>query len=251
MHISLAAEPLFFIGSFPVTNSFLVSIIVSFLLIIFAFIFRQTYKKIPSRGQSAIEAVVEYLLDLTESIAGRGGRRFLPLVLTIFIYILLCNWLGLLPGFGSVGFYEFKEGEKIFVPILRGATADLNTTLALAFVSFFSIQYYGFAAQKLGYFKKFFNFSSPVMLFSGILELISELAKIISFSFRLFGNIFAGEVLLAVIASLIPVLVPFPFYGMEIFVGIIQALVFAMLTLIFINVATVAHGEEVEHGISR
>jgi F-type H+-transporting ATPase subunit a len=172
------------------------------------------------------------------------------LVLTFFIYILFCNWIGLLPGFGSIGFNEVQNGTKVFVPLLRGATADLNTTLALALIAFFSIQYYGFAGQKLGYLKKFFNFSSPVMFFSGILELISELAKIISFSFRLFGNVFAGEVLLSVMTFLIPVIIPLPFVGLEIFVGLIQALVFSLLTLVFINIAMSAHGEEVEHGIN-
>ena len=130
-----------------------------------------------------------------------------------------------------------------FVPILRPGTADLNTTLALAIISVAVTQVFGVSALGLGYFKKFINFSDPIMFFVGILELISEFAKIVSFAFRLFGNIFAGEVLLVVIASLVPVIVPMPFYGLELFVGFIQALVFSLLSLVFYNMATQSHDD--------
>ncbi len=129
------------------------------------------------------------------------------------------------------------------VPIFRPGSADLNTTIALALFSVFMTQVFGVQALGLGYFKKYVNFSSPIMFFVGILELVSEFAKIISFAFRLFGNIFAGEVLLVVISSLIPLVVPMPFYGLELFVGFIQALVFAMLSLVFFNMATQSHDE--------
>lgn len=247
LNISLAAETIFHIGNFPVTNSLIVSLIVSVALILFAFIFSRTYKEIPQRGQSVLEMIIEFLAELAESIGGFKAREYLPIVLTIFIYVLLCNWVGLLPGFGSIGFNEVKDGHEVFVPLLRGGSADLNMTLALGLVSFFAIQFYGFSQHKLGYLKKFFNFSSPIAFITGLLEIVSEIAKIISFAFRLFGNIFAGEVLLAVIVYLIPVVIPLPFIGLEVFVGFIQAFVFAMLTLVFINVA-VSHGEEVEHG---
>ena len=128
-------------------------------------------------------------------------------------------------------------------PIFRPGSADLNTTLALAIVSVIVTQIFGLMALKFSYLKKFFNFSSPIDFFVGILEIISEFAKIISFAFRLFGNIFAGEVLLVVIAFLIPVVLPMPFYGLELFVGFIQALVFAMLSLVFFNMATQSHEE--------
>ncbi len=133
--------------------------------------------------------------------------------------------------------------EKVFVPFLRAATADLNLTLALGLISVVMIQVFGVQYVHLGYFKKFFNFSNPLYFAIGLLELILECAKVISFGFRLFGNIFAGEVLLAVISFLIPVVAPMPFYGLEIFVGLIQALVFAMLSLVFYNMATVGHDE--------
>lgn len=245
MQISLSAEPLFYIGSFPITNSLFTTSIVSCLLIEMALIFSITYKKIPNRWQTIIESLIEAIDELAESIGGSKSRKFLPLVLTIFFFILLSNWVGLLPGFGSIGFRQIKDGHEIFTPLLRGATADLNTTLALALISFFMIQYYGFASLRLNYIKKFFNFQSPITFFTGILELISEFSKILSFSFRLFGNIFAGEVLLAVLSSLIPVIIPVPFYALEMFVGLIQALVFSLLTLVFINIATQVQGEEV------
>ena len=117
-------------------------------------------------------------------------------------------------------------------------------TLAMALVSVIITQIVGFKTLGVGYLKKFFNFSNPINFFVGILELISEFAKIISFSFRLFGNVFAGEVLLAVILMLVPYFVPLPFYGLEMFVAVIQAFVFAMLTLVFIKLAMTSHGDE-------
>jgi F-type H+-transporting ATPase subunit a len=249
MHISLAPEIVFYLGSFPVTNSLLASLIVSVLMMVSAVFFSVVIRKIPSRAQNALELIVTWMGDLAVSVGGAEAKRFLPLVVTLFLYILFSNWIGLVPGFGSIGINKIEHGEKVFVPILRGATADLNTTLALALISVGAIQFYGISRNKLVYFKRFFNFDSPIYFFTGILELISEFAKIISFSFRLFGNVFAGEVLLAVISSLVPVVASLPFFGLEIFVGLIQALVFAMLTLVFIQMGTVIHGKEVEHGV--
>ncbi len=244
MHISLVAEKIFHIGDFAVTNSLLASIITSLLLILVALLINRTLRNIPNKMQSIIEMIFDFLDSLAQSIGGKNTRMFLPLIITLFVYILLSNWLGLLPGFGSVGIYEIEEGHKVFVPLLRGATADLNTTLALALISVFAVQFYGISTNKLKYLSRFFNFQNPIMFFTGILELISEFSKIISFSFRLFGNVFAGEVLISVITALIPVIVPLPFFGLEIFVGLIQALVFSMLTLVFINIGMQVHGSE-------
>jgi len=248
MHISLAAEPIFHFLGFPITNSLLASWIVLLTLIILAIYISSKIKIIPNTFQNFLEAVIEPLYNLVKMVAGEKASQFFPLVATFFIFIILCNWFGLIPGVGSIGFWEEKEGGRILVPFLRGATADLNLTLALALISVGAIQYFGIKNLKLSYLKRFFNLSNPIDFFVGILELISDFAKIISFSFRLFGNIFAGEVLLIVIAFLIPVFVSFPFYGLELFVGFIQALVFAMLTLVFMNIATLSHGEEVKHG---
>lgn len=247
MHISLAAETLFFVGSFPVTNSLLVSFITSVLIILMAILVKFGLTKYPNKFQSILEISVEFFEDTAISIGGQKAIKFLPLVFSFFIFILISNWVGLLPGFGSIGYKEIKEGHEIFVPIFRGATADLNTTLALATFSVISIQIFGFYELKFSYFKKFINIKSPIDFFTGILEIISEFSKIISFSFRLFGNVFAGEVLLSVITFLVPFIAPLPFFGLEIFVGLIQAVVFSMLTLVFINIAVVSHGEGVQH----
>jgi F-type H+-transporting ATPase subunit a len=154
------------------------------------------------------------------------------------------NWLGLLPGVGTIGLHETHHGKEVFIPLLRAGNADLNTTLALAVIAVVAIQIFGILA--IGFWKyagKFINFKGPIDFFVGILELISELSRLVSFSFRLFGNVFAGEVLLIVIASLLPFIGPLPFYALEIFVGFIQALVFVMLALVFIKMAITDHAE--------
>ena len=148
----------------------------------------------------------------------------------------------MLPGVGTVGFYRTLEhaAEPEFIPLFRGAVSDLNTTIALGIVSVLAMQYYGFKNLGAHYGKRFINFKDPISLFVGLLELVSDISKIISFAFRLFGNIFAGEVLLAVMAFLMPFIVPLPFLFMELFVGVIQGLVFSMLSTAFFTVA-VAH----------
>ena len=221
--------------------------------------------------------IVEGLYGFSESVAGRWVSKFFPIVMTIFLVIVVANWIGLLPGVRTIGMLEHPHGEGahgyvangiiltaeaahgeegyILVPFLRAPSTDLNFTLALALVAVFLAQYFGFKAQKLGYFKKFFDFSGfkqgafmgVIQLFVGLLEIISEFARIISFSFRLFGNVFAGEVLLLVLAFLIPYVVSLPFYGLEMFVGFIQGFVFFMLALVFFTLATHAHGEEEHH----
>src|SRR5262249_7027906 len=165
---------------------------------------------------------------------------------TIFFFVITANWMGLVPGFGSIGYWENVPGEEQqeFVPLLRAATTDLNTTLAIALTSVIATQVFGLRTLGGGYVSKFINFRGPIDFYVGILELIAEFAKIISFTFRLFGNIFAGEVLLAVIVFLVPWIAALPFYGLELFVGFIQAFVFAVLTLVFMTLATTAH----EHG---
>jgi F-type H+-transporting ATPase subunit a len=242
MEISLKAEPLFHIGSLEITNSLFLAFIASFILIIFAVIFRKKINLIPGKLQGAIEVIIEFLLGMMASVLGskEKAEKFLPLIATIFIFVMISNWLGLLPGVGS---FMLKEEHSAF-PLLRAPAADLNFTLALAILSVFCANFFGIIA--LGFFshiKKFLNFSNPINFFVGILETISEIAKIISFSFRLFGNIFAGEVLLTVMFFLMPYIVPIPFIGMELFVGLIQAFIFAMLTLVFLSAHTTAHQE--------
>lgn len=286
LHISLAAEPIFYIGDFVITNSMFTSLIVSTILVVFAFTANKSLKQTnkPSGIQNFAEWVVESLYNLTYSVTNdmRKAALFLPLVSTFFLFILLNNWLGLLPGVGTIvtkgaeptaveqtedhstvsetlHTQEVSEASSEHeaastephteeehhspVPFLRPGTADLNTTIALGLVAMIAVQLFGYHHLKLAYFKKFFNFSSPIMFYVGLLELISELSKIISFAFRLFGNIFAGEVLLVVIGSLVGLIGPVPFYGLEVFVGFIQALVFSMLSLVLMNMATQSHDE--------
>ncbi len=244
VQISINPEPLFHIGNFTVTNSLFTAFILTLLLIGFAlFAYRKGFKLIPDKLQSFLELFIEMFLSMIESIAGSSkARTFFPWITTFFIYILLGNWIGLLPGVGTIGIIENLPGHgEVFVPIIRGVNADLTTTLALGLTSVMLTQYYGLKTLGTNYLTKFFNFKSGVGFFVGILELISEFAKVISFAFRLFGNIFAGEVLLMVISALIPVFASIPFLGLEVFVGFIQAFVFATLSLVFFNMATQAH----------
>ena len=242
MEISINAETVFEIGGFPVTNSLLATSLFVIILAILAYLGTRQMKVRPQGLQNILEMVVESINNLTHSIIEnkKVAKIMFPLVATFFIFIIVNNWAGLIPGFGSIGIYEMKEGHEVFVPFLRSANSDLNTTIMLSLVSVIVIQIVGIGVIGLkSYTKKFFNFSSPILFFVGILELISEFIKIISFSFRLFGNVFAGEVLLIVITMLVPYILPIPFYGLELFVGFIQALVFTMLTLVFIKMATI------------
>jgi len=245
MHISISAERIFNIGPLTITNSSLTGILVSLFLIIFSVsvVDEDKLKKIPQGILGFLEMIIEGLYSLVQSISGNKAKIFFPLIATFFIYIALANWAGLLPGMGTIGFKEIVDHQQKFVPLFRGATADINTTLALAIFSVVSIQVFGLKGLGFKYPQKFFNLKGPIDFFVGILELLSEFSKIISFAFRLFGNIFAGEVLLTVMAFLLPILAPIPFIGLEIFVGFIQALVFSMLTLVFLNIATAGHGE--------
>lgn len=254
-HIQMAAERLFpisFFGiTFYVTNTLIASWLSMIVLIVLSLQATRDMELIPSGLQNAFEAIIEAMYNFAESVASDRTAKFFPLVATIFLFVLVSNLLGLLPGFGSTGLKEIAEhggeAEETFIPFFRSAATDLNVPLALALISVITTQIYGM--QALGvreYLSKFFNLQGLNSIV-GILELISEFAKLISFSFRLFGNIFAGEVLLAVMASLIPYLAPVPFFGLEIFVGFMQAFVFAMLTLVFMTMATTPHGPEAEH----
>jgi len=249
LHISISAEPVFHLLGIPITNSLATSYVLTALLLglIYLGTRKLKLKGTFTRVQMFFEFLVEGLYGIVESIAGTTkARLFFPLVMTFFIFIVPSNWSGLLPGAGSIGFNGLFHGKEVFIPILRGPTADINTTLALALIAMGMVQVYGFKFQGIKYLKKFFNFSNPINGFVGILELVSEFSKVISFTFRLFGNIFAGEVLISVMTFLVPVIAPMPFYALEIFVGVIQGLVFLMLATVFMNMATLGHGAD-EH----
>ena len=246
MEISLAAEEIANIGGFAITNTLVLAWIAMGILIFFGMAATYKLTPVPGRIQNFFELIVEQSYNFVKGIIGsdKDTERVYPFIITFFIFILLSNWLGLIPGVGTVGIAGEHNGQHVFIPFLRAPASDLNTTLAFAIISVSITNIFGIAA--IGFSKhigKFISFKSPLAFFMGILETIAEVAKILSFSFRLFGNIFAGEVLLIVVASLIPYIAPLPFLGLEVFVGFIQALVFSMLTLIFIKVAIT----QVEH----
>jgi F-type H+-transporting ATPase subunit a len=244
--ISLRAETLFYIGSFPITNALLLSTLVFLLLLVIGLILRRRMSMVPGMIQNIAEMIVESALGIMDSVLGDRHRseKYFPLVFTVFLFILFSNWLGLLPGVGS--FIVNQPGGA--VPLLRSPASDLNFTLALALIAMTFVNVASSRAIGLKHrLSAFFNFRGPIDFFVGILELVSEFAKIISLSFRLFGNVFAGEVLLAVIAFLVPYVIPLPFMFLEIFVGAIQAFIFAMLTTVFVAMALAGHGGEEEH----
>lgn len=290
LHISLSAEPVYYIGNFAITNSMLTGAIVSAALILFAIVVNVTLdtKTTKPKGlQNFAELVVESFYNFCNMITqdSKKSKLFLPFIATFFLFIMFNNWTGLIPGVGTImvpipespehanvivpevsaqeaevittqhgeevvtqvaeehSAEESEEGHAKTTALFRAQTADLNTTIALGLITIFLTQVFGFKYLKLGYLKKYFNFSSPIMFFVGILELVSEFAKIISFAFRLFGNVFAGEVLIAVLLYLTKVIIPIPFYGLELFVGMMQALVFSMLSLVFYTMATQSHDE--------
>jgi len=234
--ISLKAQQLFTIGGFSVTNGLVLTLVVSLVLIVFAFILNKKISVMPGKLQSGLEMGVEWFLDLMASTLGstQKAEMYFPLVATIFIFIMVSNLLGIFPGVGSI-----HVGE---VPLFRSPAADLNFTLAFAVISVIMTNLLGMASVGVfAHLGKFFNFKNPIYFFIGLLEIVSEFAKIISLSFRLFGNVFAGEVLLTIIFFLAPYFIPLPFLFLEIFVGLIQAFLFAMLTLISISIHTAIH----------
>lgn len=244
--ISLRAEDVFSIGSFHVTNALFLSFIVLILLVVIAIVLNRKLKMVPGMMQNIAEYMIEGGLGIMDSIVGdrKTSEKYFPLVFTIFIFILFSNWLGLLPGVGSIMVGHGAEA----VPLFRSPASDLNFTLALALIAITFVNVASSLAIGLkGRLSVFFNFKSPVDFFIGILELVSEFAKIVSLSFRLFGNVFAGEVLLAIMAFLVPYLIPLPFMFLELFVGFIQAFVFGMLTTVFIGMSLAAHGEGETH----
>lgn len=246
MQIFLEAETIFHIGAFNITNTYLTSLLVVLGLCAFGYFFSKRIEYVPKKLQNAVEYIIEGLFGFFEKVFDdrEKTKKYFSFIITLFLFIILSNWLGIFPGMGTIGIYEEHNGKEILVPFFRSVNSDINMTLALAVISVIATNLLGIAT--IGFFKhakKFINFKGPIDFFVGILELVSEVAKIISFSFRLFGNIFAGEVLLVVMAFLLPYIVPLPFMALELFVGFIQALVFSMLTVVFLKIAM----EDVAH----
>lgn len=315
-HIAIAAEPLTSVGGVKITNTMVTSwVVVALILLGILFITSRKWTIVPGGVQNFVESVVEAFYNLVTGIAGEdNGRKFFPVVATIFFFVLINNWLSLTPIFNQIGFFghntpveeqledhgyvhgiifdkkeigpvdlhlipfsgpgnlaisddsrTIKEGEADshdkydeaiadgkpvgeLIPLFRGPNTDLNTPLAIAIWSAIFVEFWGITA--LGFFKyggKFIRFSSPIDFFVGILELISEMVRLVSFTFRLFGNMFAGEVVILMFTFLTPLIITLPFYGLELFVGVIQAFIFAALTLVFAVMAVQSHDDHEDH----
>lgn len=258
----LVAEPIFQIGTFPVTNAVINSSIAVLLFIIVGFLLRKRTAMIPTGFQNFAEAVLEFILGYIDQVTKdrKKSLKFLPIVGGLFLFILVSNWMGLIPGTGSIGRWLVIHGELELVPLFRPATSDLNMTLAMAVFAVVTSHVLGIIT--IGFFKyanKFVKLgdlyhsmrkggiSIMVAVFEfgvGLIEIFSEIAKMVSLSLRLFGNVFAGEVLLTVTAGLIAYFVPLPFMFLELLVGLIQAIVFSMLTLVYLTMATAELPEE-------
>lgn len=243
---SFSAEAITHIGSFPITNTIIHTILIDSLLIGSSFFVVKNLSVIPGKFQNAVEVTMETFHSLTESIAQDRTSKIFPYVMTFFLFIFVANLTSLLPGFGTIGIYERTEHGKELVPLLRGATSDINVTFALSLVSviathMLSIKIIGIKE----YLSRYFSLN-PINLFVGMLEIVAEVTKIISLSFRLFGNIFAGEVVLSTVSSIFAFIFPLPFLFLESIVAVIQALVFSVLTLVFMAILTTPH-----HGVAR
>jgi F-type H+-transporting ATPase subunit a len=242
LHVSLAPEALFSLGGVSITNTMLTAFISSIIILVtLVWIARRLTIKPQGGLPGFVEALVAIVLDQAEQVYGSRevALKYFPLIASLFIFVWCGNTLGLIPGINTI--------ELHGAPIFRSITTDLNTTIGLAIVSVVLTQVY--AIKVLGFKANLHRYIVPGsigMSVLGGLEFFLELTRLISFSFRLFGNIFAGEVLLIVMASLVPVLGPTPFWGFEIFIAFIQAFVFAMLTMVFIAIAITPpmHGDE-------
>ncbi|KKR62594.1 hypothetical protein A2643_03070 [Candidatus Nomurabacteria bacterium RIFCSPHIGHO2_01_FULL_39_220] len=264
---TIYAEPVFHIGSFQITNSLLNSWLAVLVIIVFCVVLRLRLKQIPGKIQHIFEILLEGALSLCDQVTNdrKITLKICPIVLSLFIFILINNWFGLLPFVGSIGYLESIAGRSVFVPIFRAGTADINTTLALSIAIVIASNIFGIITIGVWkIFNKYVNIKvladsvtkfradknviivAPISFFVGILELIGEMAKVASLSFRLFGNVFAGEVLLASMGAIFLYLLPAPFLFLEVFIGLIQALIFSLLAAVYFTIAAQDHQEHEE-----
>ncbi len=267
---TLYAEPVAYVHGFPITNALITSWVAVIVIIALSVGLRATMKKVPGKLQHLFEVILEGGLNLADQVTGsrKVTQKVFPIAISIFFFVLINNWLGILP-FGAFGVLQPAAEGYNFIPFLRSGTADINSTLALAIVSVIGSNIFGVLVIGVWKtFNKYVNLKAlagivkkvrkdpsvllvaPVMFFVGVLELVGELAKVASLSFRLFGNVFAGEVLLASMTVLLAYGLPIPFLFLEIMVGLIQALIFSMLTLVYFTIASQDHDEHEEgsHG---
>lgn len=266
--ITLFAEPITHVGNFPITNALLTSWAAVIIIAILAVALRTNLKKVPGRLQFLFETIWEGGLSLADQVTNnrKKSEKIFPIAISIFFFVLINNWLGILP-LGGFGIVE----HSTFVPFVRSGTADINTTIALAVMAVLGANFFGIisiGAWKM--FNKYVNLKAlagiptkiqkdptvivvaPITFFVGLLEIIGEIAKIASLSFRLFGNVFAGEVLLASMTALIAYMVPVPFLFLEILVGVVQAVIFSMLTTVYFTIASDDHdAHEEDHDVPK
>ncbi len=262
---TIYAETVFTIGSFKITNALLTSWLALFIIIVISIRIRTSMKKIPGTLQLVFETLLDGALNLGDQVTGDRAltEKILPIALVIFMFVLVNNWLGIIPGIGSIGQLAIHDGHTVMIPYLRGGTADINTTIGLSIFTIIGANIFGIISIGLwNMFNKFVNLKAlgkiftdvkkdptilivaPITFFVGLVEIIGEIAKIASLSFRLFGNVFAGEVLLAAMAGIFAFGIPIPFLFLEILVGGIQALIFAILTMVYFTIASQDHDHD-------
>jgi F-type H+-transporting ATPase subunit a len=268
VHIEMQPEVLWHIGGLGITNTLLTGVLAGLLLVVVGSLITRRLVDAPSgrSAQNIVEALFEVLYGYVNSFAGERARAFFPLIMCFFLYILLSNWLALMPGVGSIVLTSSQNGQSVTAPLFRSATSDLNATLALAVISVVASQAYGVRFR--GWWKhltrfvaieRFVVYGNDLLkgrrpsaksllrglldLFIGILEISEEITKVLSFGFRLFGNVFGGEVLLVVMAFLAPYLASLPFMGIEMLSGLIQAFIFSVLSAAFFARATTGHDD--------
>ncbi len=263
-HITLFAEPIHHFEFITLTNSLLTSWVAVFILIIIALVIRLKLKEIPGKVQGVFEIVIEGALDLCDQVTNdrKLSVQIFPFAISVFFFVLVNNWLGIMP-LGGFGIVENGEHGLTFVPFLRGSTADINTTLALSVMTVIGANLFGvFSLGIWKSFNKYVNLKvlgsvftniakdptviivAPITFFVGLIEIVGEFAKIASLSFRLFGNVFAGEVLLASMAALAAFLIPIPFLFLEILVGVVQAVIFSILLVVYFTISASDHDHE-------
>jgi F-type H+-transporting ATPase subunit a len=246
--VSIQAETLFTIGPLEITNSMVGAVLASAILLVAAWWFVRRAALVPSSTQSLIEFPIEWMTTIVRESGGSRWRAFVSLVATLFLLILVANWLSIFPGVGTIGFTETTaDGAEQFIPFIRPASADLNFTLGLTLVSFVTFVYWGVRVNGVrGYLRELRGepaWMAPLMM---PIHIISDLSRLISLSMRLFGNVFAGDILLATMLVLAPIVVPAAFMGLELIFGFIQALVFALLTMTYIILAIAEHAHSAE-----
>ena len=262
--VTLFAEPVVHTQYLNITNALLTAWVVVGIIILLSVVLRKKLSEVPGKFQNIFEVLIEQALGLFDQVTNNRhlSVKIFPVAISAFVFILLNNWLGLLP-LGGFGIIEQGEHGQAFIPYLRGGTADINTTVALAVMAVIGANIFGvFSIGIWKTFNKYVNISAlaqifrdfrknptiiivaPITFFVGLIEIVGEFAKVASLSFRLFGNVFAGEVLLASMAAIMAYAVPIPFLFLEIIVGVIQALIFSILLVVYFTISASDHDHD-------